>query len=91
MAQKVYVVSAMWVHGGDTCEHEVLDVYAGEKKAIKRMRKETEKRAKELRDSLGWNTSVKQTANFSMVVVTDDDKTTWDEVMVTEKEVKDED
>lgn len=87
MKQKVYVVSAMWVHGGDTCEHEVLDVYADEKKAIKRMRDEIKKRAKELKERLGWDTSMKQTANFSMVVLTDNDETTWDEVTITEKEI----
>lgn len=84
---KVYVLAAERVHGGDAVEGDVLDVFSKEDDAVAAMRKAAENHVKCLKDTLGWNTEIKQNANTSITVYTDDGPA-WDEFTIYEKEVK---
>jgi len=84
---KVYVLEALWVHGGDTIESEVVDVFSKEDDAVATMRKAANQQVDCLKENLGWNANAKQNANTSITIYTDDGSA-WDEFTIYKKEVK---
>ena len=84
---KVYVLAAEWVHGGDTVEGDVIDVFSKEDDAVVAMRKAAENHVKCLKDTLGWNTEIKQTANTNITIYAEDGAA-YHEFTIYEKEVK---